>query len=170
MTIRTLKDIPRGIFLLLLVLVAGPIAFQSCAISPIMTTENERRIGAEAAKQVEQTMGLVDTPELGSYLEAVGGRLAAHSPRNDLDYTFRIVDMKEPNAFALPGGYTFFSRGLLALVNSEEDLAKRVNGAWSLEQIAVANGLSSRDTLKTNQKIKVAVYETYKIKKTKEKN
>lgn len=123
MTIRTLKDIPRGIFLLLLVLVAGPIAFQSCAISPIMTTENERRIGAEAAKQVEQTMGLVDTPELGSYLEAVGGRLAAHSPRKDLDYTFRIVDMKEPNAFALPGGYTFFSRGLLALVNSEEDLA-----------------------------------------------
>jgi predicted Zn-dependent protease len=43
--------------------------------------------------------------------------------RTDVDYHFEIVDMPEPNAFALPGGFVYVSRGLLALLNSEDELA-----------------------------------------------
>src|SRR5262249_19076431 len=57
------------------------------------------------------------------YVRAVGERLARFSPRPDAHYTFDIVDMEEPNAFALPGGPVYVSRGLLALTNSEDELA-----------------------------------------------
>jgi len=53
----------------------------------------------------------------------LGQRLAQHSPRAHLDYRFRVADMPEANAFALPGGHIYISRGLLALVNSEDELA-----------------------------------------------
>jgi predicted Zn-dependent protease len=81
------------------------------------------RTGAEAAEQVEAEMGLVRDPELSAYVQQVGARLAAHSPRQDLRYRFAIADMPETNAFALPGGYIYVSRGLLALANSEAQLA-----------------------------------------------
>ncbi|MCP5069568.1 MAG: M48 family metalloprotease, partial [bacterium] len=68
-------------------------------------------------------MGLVDDPELSAYVRAIGARLAANSPRQDTKYEFRVVDMPEANAFALPGGYIYVSRGLLTLCNSEEELA-----------------------------------------------
>jgi predicted Zn-dependent protease len=53
----------------------------------------------------------------------VGRRVAAASPRQDVTYTFRVVDDEEPNAFALPGGHVFVTRGLLALLNGEDELA-----------------------------------------------
>ena len=62
-------------------------------------------------------------PELVSYVRAMGQRLAAQSPRKDVTYQFFVADMPEPNAFALPGGYIYVSRGLLALSNSEAELA-----------------------------------------------
>jgi predicted Zn-dependent protease len=68
-------------------------------------------------------MGLVRDPALEAYVQALGARLAALSPRQDVSYTFHVVDMAEPNAFALPGGHIYVSRGLLALTNSEDELA-----------------------------------------------
>jgi predicted Zn-dependent protease len=68
-------------------------------------------------------MGLYDDPALVPYVRSVGERLAAVSPRRDLAYSFQVVDMQEPNAFALPGGYIYVSRGLLALLNDEDELA-----------------------------------------------
>jgi len=53
----------------------------------------------------------------------VGERLATHSPHAGVDYTFSVLDLPEPNALALPGGYVYVSRGLLALLNSEDELA-----------------------------------------------
>ncbi|NIM96808.1 MAG: M48 family metalloprotease, partial [Proteobacteria bacterium] len=82
-----------------------------------------REIGAELASQVKEAVGLVEDHELVAYVRAIGSRLAQHSPRRDIDYTFNVVDMVEPNAFALPGGYVYVSRGLLPLVNSEDELA-----------------------------------------------
>jgi len=89
----------------------------------VMSAAEERRIGAEQAAEVARTIGLVDDPRLGSYVQEVGRRLAARSPRGDVTYTFAVVDMAEPNAFALPGGEVFVSRGLLVLANSEDELA-----------------------------------------------
>ena len=89
----------------------------------VMSAAEERRIGAEQAAEVARTIGLVDDPRLGTYVQEVGRRLAARSPRRDVTYTFAVVDMAEPNAFSLPGGEIFVSRGLLVLATSEDELS-----------------------------------------------
>src|SRR5205823_2494370 len=80
-------------------------------------------LGEAGARRVAETMGILEDPALSAYVRAVGERLAQFSPRTDVTYTFQIVDMEEPNAFALPGGYVYVTRGLLVLVNSEDELA-----------------------------------------------
>ena len=104
---------------------AGIAACLVLACAPL-TTEREVELGRGAAQQVEVEMGLVRDPGRVGYVQALGGRLAALSPRKDLSYDFNIVDMAEANAFALPGGHIYVSRGLLALSNSEEELANVV--------------------------------------------
>lgn len=107
------------------------IAASACSINPVskmpevtlLTVEQEKKIGEEEAKKVEQEMGLLDDTALNSYADALGQRLAKESPRQDVPYQFHVVDMIEPNAFALPGGYVYVTRGLLALVNTEDELA-----------------------------------------------
>jgi predicted Zn-dependent protease len=103
----------------------------SCAMNPVsglpevalVSEEQEKKIGAEEAKKVEEGMGILDVPKLTAYLDAVGQRLAEESPRRDVAYQFHVVDTADPNAFALPGGYIYVTRGLLALANSEDELA-----------------------------------------------
>jgi predicted Zn-dependent protease len=103
----------------------------SCAVNPVsgrpeltlVSTEKERKIGEGEAKKVEEQMGLVDDARLNGYLDALGQRLAKESPRQNITYQFHVVDMAEPNAFALPGGYVYVTRGLLVLVNNEDELA-----------------------------------------------
>lgn len=90
---------------------------------PFQAAAREVALGAAAAQQVELHIGVVDTPDLAAYVDAVGQRLAAHAPRRDFAHHFAVADMKEPNAFALPGGWVFVSRGLLVLANSEDELA-----------------------------------------------
>lgn len=116
----------------LLLLAAGTLMTSSgCAVNPVsgmpevtlISAEQEKKIGAEEAKKVEQQMGLLDDKPFTVYLDALGQRLAKESPRQDVTYQFHLVDMTEPNAFALPGGYVYVTRGLLALVNSEDELA-----------------------------------------------
>lgn len=104
---------------------AGVAASLVFACAPL-TTEREVAVGKTAAQQVEVEMGIVRDPERVAYVRALGGRLAELSPRKDLSYDFNIVDMAEANAFALPGGHIYVSRGLLALSNSEQELANVV--------------------------------------------
>jgi len=89
----------------------------------LMSAEREAALGAQAAEQVAAQIGLVEDPALVAYVEALGQRLAMHSPRRDVAYRFAVADMPEPNAFALPGGWIYVSRGLLAIANREEELA-----------------------------------------------
>jgi predicted Zn-dependent protease len=89
----------------------------------LMSPEREASAGREASQQVEQEMGLVQDPAITGYVSALGARLAAQSPRKDTSYRFFVASMPETNAFALPGGYIYVSRGLLALANSEDELA-----------------------------------------------
>ena len=112
-------------------LLAIPALLGACTLNPVsgrpeltvLSAAEERRIGAEQAAKVARTIGLVDDPGLGTYVQEIGRRLAARSPRRDITYTFAVVDMAEPNAFALPGGEIFVSRGLLVLANSEDELS-----------------------------------------------
>ena len=114
----------------LLAICAATIA-AGCAVNPVsgrsevavLTADEERELGAEEAKKVESGMGLVADPALVTYVQAVGGRVAKQSPRQDVSYTFKVVNQADPNAFALPNGNIYVSRGLLALANSEDELA-----------------------------------------------
>ena len=90
----------------------------------LLTTDfDDARVGAEAAREMASQMGIVDDPELQEYIEAIGRRMIPFAPPRAFDYTFHIIDQSAPNAFALPGGYIYISRGLLTLVNSEDELA-----------------------------------------------
>ena len=116
---------------LLLCLLLASLQATACSINPVsglpemtlISAEQEKKIGEEEAKKVEAQMGLLNDPQFLPYLDALGQRLAKESPRQDVTYRFHFVDMAEPNAFALPGGYVYVTRGLLALVNSEDELA-----------------------------------------------
>ena len=89
----------------------------------LRTPSDDARVGRAVAKQAAAEYGLVEDRELNAYVEAIGRRLARHAPGYGFDYRFAIVDDTAPNAFALPGGYIFVSRGLLTLSNSEDELA-----------------------------------------------
>jgi len=94
----------------------------------ILSTEaNDEQAGAEAAEKVAAEIGLLEDPALTSYVSQVGQRLARQAPRGRFSYKFQIVDQDAPNAFALPGGYVFVSRGLLVLTNSEDELANVIS-------------------------------------------
>jgi predicted Zn-dependent protease len=79
--------------------------------------------GAEVAKLVEQQIGLCSLPETQAYLQQVGERLAAAAGDPRWRFSFQIVDQEEPNAFAIPGGGIYVSRGLLILTEREDELA-----------------------------------------------
>ncbi|HET8721334.1 MAG TPA: M48 family metalloprotease, partial [Nitrospira sp.] len=114
-----------------LLLLAALATAAACSINPVsnlpevtlMTVEQEKKLGEEEDKKVAQEMGLLNDASLDGYVDSVGQRLAKESPRQDVTYRFHVVDMAEPNAFALPGGYVYVTRGLLALVNTEDELA-----------------------------------------------
>lgn len=103
----------------------------ACATNPVtgrqevvlMSPERETASGKQAAAQVEKEIGLLRDPKLAAYVDQIGDRMARLSPRTDTPYQFAIADMPEPNAFALPGGYVYVSRGLLAFANTEDELA-----------------------------------------------
>ncbi len=89
----------------------------------LLTTADDIRVGKEASQSVAAEIGLLDDPELVAYVNRIGRKLLRGLPRRDFAYHFSIVDQMEPNAFALPGGHIFISRGLLALTNNEDELA-----------------------------------------------
>lgn len=110
---------------------AAVVTAAGCATNPVtgrrelalISAEQEVAMGREGAAQVEQSIGLVDDAALQQYVHRIGTALAARSQRPDLPWTFRVVDDPTPNAFALPGGFIFITRGLLALMDNEAELA-----------------------------------------------
>ena len=89
----------------------------------LMTEYDDAQVGRESSKEVEAQMGVLADPKLADYVSGIGKKLLRGVPRRGFDYQFAVVDMEEPNAFALPGGYVFISRGLLLLANNEDELA-----------------------------------------------
>src|SRR5688572_18430330 len=92
-------------------------------LEPRVSDGQEIRAGQRAAGESSRTLGLVSDQALQDYVQQVGVRVAAVSERSQLPWTFRVVDDPMPNAFALPGGYVFVTRGILGVVNSEAELA-----------------------------------------------
>jgi predicted Zn-dependent protease len=88
---------------------------------------DERTEIAEGKKAHEEVMkefgGPLANPRLQAYVNDIGQRLAKQSHRANLPWTFTVLDSPDVNAFALPGGYVYITRGILAYMDSEADLA-----------------------------------------------
>lgn len=85
---------------------------------------DEIQMGREAAPQFEKEFGgLYPDPKVQSYVNDVGMRLARQAGRSDLPWQFRVVNSDEINAFALPGGYIYITKGLLFSLENEAQLA-----------------------------------------------
>jgi predicted Zn-dependent protease len=102
-------------------------AMQACATggSEILLQPVEKDVeqGRETAKIVAVEMGIANDSDTTRYIQQVGNRIVEGNPDQRFEYHFQILDQFEPNAFALPGGWIFVSRGLLALTTSEDELA-----------------------------------------------
>ena len=85
--------------------------------------EAELNMGRDADAEVVATIGLYDDYNLADYVDEVGHRLAAASERPYLPWSFKVLDDPSVNAFALPGGYVYVTRGILAELGSEAELA-----------------------------------------------
>ena len=85
--------------------------------------EYDKKIGAENALLVEASFGLYRDTTLTNYVRSVGDRLISGLEKKPFDFEFHIADDPNPNAFALPGGYIYITRGLLILMNNEDELA-----------------------------------------------
>jgi len=103
----------------------------SCATNPVtgrsdfvmMSEAQELSLGQRADQDVKKQYALYDLKGLQAYVDSVGQKLARVSHRTELSYRFTVLDSPEVNAFALPGGYIYITRGIIAYLNSEAELA-----------------------------------------------
>jgi predicted Zn-dependent protease len=131
----------------------------SCAQNPVtggrdfvlMSEAQELRLGAQADQQIKKEYSLYSGKAgeqgLQAYVDGIGQKLAKHSHRPELQYRFTVLDSAEINAFALPGGYIYVTRGIMAFLNSEAELAAvvgheigHVTARHSVRQASAAQG------------------------------
>ena len=103
----------------------------ACAVNPVtgkrqfslLSESDEIAMGHESDPQIVAAYGVYDDAALAAYVDSLGQRLAKVSHRPNLKYTFRVLDSPVINAFALPGGYIYITRRILAHMNNEAELA-----------------------------------------------
>jgi predicted Zn-dependent protease len=129
------------------------IGLAGCATNPatgklqlsLISESQEIALGRQSAQDVRASIGLVPDVALQAYVAGVGKDLASRSERPNLPWSFQVVDDPTPNAFALPGGFIFVTRGLMGLMTSEAELATvlgheigHVTARHSVEQMSRA--------------------------------
>jgi len=105
--------------------------FSSCAVNPVsgkkqimlVSEEQELTMGKEADPQIIQEFGLYADSGLQRYMNQQGQAIAKISHRSNIPYHFRVLDSDVVNAFAVPGGYVYFTRGIMAQFNNEAQFA-----------------------------------------------
>lgn len=116
---------------LLAVMLASLTGLTGCSQNPvtgeqdfvIISESQEIAMGRKAHAEIVDEHGLYEDSNLNHYVQSLGETLAGQSHRNELIYRFYVLDSDTVNAFALPGGYIYITRGLMAYLNSEEELA-----------------------------------------------
>jgi hypothetical protein len=106
------------------------------------TPAEDVKIGREAAQEVRRELPMLDDGRVEDYIDRVGERLVAAIPapyrHNEFDYTFDVVNQKEINAFALPGGPMFVHRGMIEAAKSEGEVAGVM--AHEIAHVALRHG------------------------------
>jgi predicted Zn-dependent protease len=117
--------------LILIWLSASLLISNSCAVNPVtgkkqivlMSESQEIAMGAAADPEIVAQYGRYEDKILQDFITQKGNEMAAISHRPDLKYEFKIVDSEVLNAFAVPGGYVYFTRGIMAHFNNEAEFA-----------------------------------------------
>lgn len=96
----------------------------SCGIN-LVSKQQEVELGRQVSQEIEKDpqVRLLDEPEITFYVQTMGQKLARNSHWPDLTYHIKVIDSKEVNAFALPGGYLYVFRGLMDAADNEAELA-----------------------------------------------
>ena len=103
----------------------------SCAINPatgerefmLVTEQDEIALGKQADQEVGETYGFYENPALAEYVNRVGQSISKNTQRPNNEYHFKVLDTPVVNAFAVLGGYVYVTRGILAYMNDEAELA-----------------------------------------------
>jgi len=115
----------------LITLLAFALLGQSCYVNPVtgkrqlmlLSPSGEKAMGKQADPDIVAAYGLYKDPQLDKFIETQGRLMGRISHRPDLNYKFKILDSPVVNAFALPGGYVYFTRGIMAHFNNEAEFA-----------------------------------------------
>lgn len=133
------------------------LTLSGCAVNPhtgkrqfnIVSEKEEIKIGTMADESIKRTYGIYQDPEIQNYVQKVGKKVANNSTRPDIEYYFTVLDSPIINAFALPGGFVYVTRGALAQMNSEAELAfvlgheiGHIAGKHGAQRISQARALS----------------------------
>jgi hypothetical protein len=150
MKIFSFRSAMKGIVLNLVVAIAI-LPAATFAQTPIkihgnkFSTADDVKLGREAAAEAEKKMRLVGDSELGGYLERVGQRLAGAIPPEfqhpEFQYSFKVVDAKDINAFALPGGPMYVNSGMILASKSEDEMAGVM--AHEISHVALRHGTAN---------------------------
>ncbi len=115
----------------LILLISLPMFISDCARNPVtgkkevmlMSEAKEQALGDQSDPGIVAAYGLYEDAQMQAFINEKGQQMAKVSHRPDLKYTFRILDSPVVNAFALPGGYVYFTRGIMAHFNNEAEFA-----------------------------------------------
>jgi predicted Zn-dependent protease len=107
------------------------LVIQSCSTNPVtgkrdvmfVSEQQELAMGKESDPQIVSQFGMYDHPGMQRFINEKGQKMAAVSHRNAIPYSFKILDSPVINAFAVPGGYVYFTRGIMAHFNNEAQFA-----------------------------------------------
>ncbi|HEX2722161.1 MAG TPA: M48 family metallopeptidase [Gemmatimonadaceae bacterium] len=99
--------------------VALAATLSACGISQ----QQEVQMGQDYAQQINAQLPIVNDPEINRYVNVLGDEIARRTSRADLDWRFYVVDSREVNAFAVPGGFIYVNRGLIERTTRMDELA-----------------------------------------------
>jgi predicted Zn-dependent protease len=105
------------------VLAASLVSAAPAAAVNLFSVQQDVQAGRQAASQVERQMPMLRDAQVTSYVNAIVRRLAAQAGGPEFNYQAKVVNSREINAFALPGGYIYVNRGLISAVRNEAELA-----------------------------------------------
>ena len=104
----------------------------------MFSPQQDVEVGQEASKDAEQQLPMLNNSRVDNYVNNLGRKLAAKAPGEKYPYQFKVVNDREINAFALPGGYVYINRGVIEAASTESQLAGVV--AHEISHVALRHG------------------------------